>query len=128
MERKVIVTPEAPAPVGPYNQAIVAQGQMVFVAGQVALDPSSGQLVGETVADQTRQAMANMKAILAAAGATLDNVVKTSVFLQNMDDFAAMNEVYGQYFDDETAPARACVQVARLPKGALVEVECMAVL
>lgn len=128
MDRKVISTSQAPAPVGPYNQAIAASGEMLFVAGQIPLDPDSGTLVGSDVAAQTRQALNNMKAILEAAGASLDSVVKTSVFLKDMNDFAAMNEVYAQYFNDEDAPARACVQVARLPKDALVEVECIAVL
>lgn len=128
MTRKVIQTDKAPAPVGPYNQAIAASGQMIFVAGQIPLDPASGQIVGEgDVAAQTEQAIANLTAILAAAGATLDNVVKTSVFLKDMNDFAAMNAVYGQHFGDETAPARACVEVARLPKDVLVEIECIAV-
>ena len=129
MDRKVINTDQAPAPVGPYNQAIVASGQMIFVAGQIPLDASTGQIVGEgDVAAQTEQAIANLKAILTAAGATLDNVVKTSVFLKNMGDFAAMNGVYAQHFGDESAPARACVEVARLPKDVLVEIECIAVI
>lgn len=128
MDRKVIKTESAPAPVGPYNQAIVASGSMMFVAGQIPLDPQTGQLVGgDDVAAQTEQAMTNLKAILAAGGATLDNVVKTSVFLKDMNDFAAMNAVYAQYFDEESAPARACVEVARLPKDVRVEVECIAV-
>lgn len=129
MSRKVIRTDAAPAPVGPYNQAIVASGQMIFVAGQVPLDPVTGAIVGEgDVAAQTEQAIANLKAILEAAGATLQDVVKTSVFLKNMNDFAAMNAVYAKYFDDATAPARACVEVARLPKDVLVEIECIAVI
>lgn len=128
MDRKVISTDQAPAPVGPYNQAVAASGQMLFVAGQIALNPESGALVGGDVATQTEQAIANLTAILKAAGANLDNVVKTSVFLKDMNDFAAMNEVYAKYFGDQDAPARACVEVARLPKDALVEIECIAVL
>ncbi|MBD0335606.1 MAG: RidA family protein [Cyanobacteria bacterium Co-bin13] len=129
MTRKVIQTDKAPAPVGPYNQAIAASGQMLFVAGQIPLDPASGQIVGEgDVAAQTEQAIANLSAILEAGGATLDSVVKTSVFLKDMNDFAAMNAVYAQHFGDESAPARACVEVARLPKDVLVEIECIAVL
>lgn len=128
MTRKIIRTDNAPAPVGPYNQAIAASGSMLFVAGQIPLDPSSNTIVGEDVAEQTTQVMANLKAILEAAGATFQDVVKTSVFLANMNDFAAMNAVYAQYFDEAIAPARACVEVARLPKDVLVEIECIAVI
>jgi 2-iminobutanoate/2-iminopropanoate deaminase len=129
MTRKVIQTNNAPAPVGPYNQAIAASGQMIFVAGQIPLDPHTGAIVGgEDVAQQTEQALSNLKAILEAAGATLQDVVKTSVFLKDMNDFAAMNQVYGQYFEESTAPARACVEVARLPKDVRVEIECIAVI
>ncbi|NER81558.1 MAG: RidA family protein [Leptolyngbya sp. SIO1D8] len=128
MDRKIIQTDNAPAPVGPYNQAILATGSMLFVAGQVPLDPKTGQLVGgDDVAAQTAQAISNLKAILEAGGATLENVVKTSVFLKDMNDFAAMNAVYAQYFGEEAAPARACVEVARLPKDVRVEIECIAV-
>lgn len=126
--REVIRTNQAPAPVGPYNQAIAASGRMVFVAGQIPLDPDTGEIVGEgDVAAQTERSLKNLKAILAAAGATLANVVKTTVFLKNMNDFAAMNAVYSQYFDEAIAPARAAVEVARLPKDVLVEIECIAV-
>ena len=128
MSRKIIQTDQAPAPVGPYNQAIAATGQMIFVAGQIPLNPTTNAIVGEgDVAKQTEQAIANLTAILQAAGATLADVVKTSVFLKNMNDFAAMNAVYAKHFGDETAPARACVEVARLPKDVLVEIECIAV-
>ena len=128
MTRKIIRTDAAPAPVGPYNQAIAASGQMVFVAGQIPLDPKTGQIVGEgDVAAQTEQAIANLKAILEAAGATMQDVVKTSVFLKDMNDFAAMNAVYAKYFEEASAPARACVEVARLPKDVRVEIECIAV-
>ena len=127
--REVIHTNQAPAPVGPYNQAIAATGKMVFVAGQIPLDPVSGEIVGTgDVAAQTQQAIANLTAILTAAGATLESVVKTSVFLKDMNDFAAMNAVYAQHFAEATAPARACVEVARLPKDVLVEIECIAVI
>ncbi|MGQ4647063.1 Rid family detoxifying hydrolase [Lyngbya aestuarii] len=129
MTRKIIRTDKAPAPVGPYNQGIVASGQLLFVAGQIALEPSTGQVVGaEDVTQQTEQVMANLEAILTAAGAKTSNIVKTTVFLADMDDFAAMNEVYARYFDTSSAPARACVQVSRLPKNVLVEIECIAVL
>jgi len=129
MERRIIQTDQAPAPVGPYNQAIAATGQMLFVAGQIALDPKSGAIVGEgDVTRQTEQAMQNLKAILIAAGTGLEAVVKTTVFLADMNDFSAMNAVYAQYFDEATAPARACVQAARLPKDVQVEIECIAVI
>ncbi|MFZ4639128.1 MAG: Rid family detoxifying hydrolase [Nodosilinea sp.] len=129
MERTIINTDQAPAPVGPYNQAVVASGQMIFVAGQIALDPASGQLVGPgDVAAQTQQVIANLGAILAAAGASFDNVVKTSVFLKDMEDFATVNQIYGQYFGGAMAPARACVEVARLPRDVAVEIECIAVI
>ncbi len=129
MTRQVIRTDQAPAPVGPYNQAIAASGQMLFVAGQIPLDPVTNTIVGEgDIQQQTQQAIANLTAILKAAGANLDNVVKTSVFLKDMNDFAAMNAVYAEHFGDEQAPARACVEVARLPKDVLVEIECIAVI
>lgn len=127
MARKVIQTDQAPAPVGPYNQAIVASGQLLFVAGQIPLDPQSGAIVGDQVAQQTEQAMANLEAILQAAGVTFADVVKTTVYLVDMNDFAAMNTVYARYFDEAAAPARACVEVARLPKDVRVEVDCIAV-
>lgn len=128
MVRRIVQTESAPAPVGPYNQAIVASGNMVFVSGQIALDPSSGTLVGEgDVAAQTQQCLDNLKAVLTAAGATMTDVVKTSVFLKDMNDFVTVNGVYATYFDEATAPARACVEVARLPKDVLVEIECIAV-
>lgn len=129
MTRQVIRTDQAPAPVGPYNQAIAASGQMLFVAGQIPLDPITNTIVGEgDIQQQTQQAIANLTAILKAAGASLDDVVKTSVFLKDMNDFAAMNAVYAEHFGDEQAPARACVEVARLPKDVLVEIECIAVI
>jgi 2-iminobutanoate/2-iminopropanoate deaminase len=129
MTRKIIRTDQAPAPVGPYNQAIIATGQMIFVAGQISIDPSVGDIVyTDDVAKQTEQVMANIEAILAAAGATFQEVVKTTVFMADMKDFAAMNAVYARYFPEETAPARACVQVSRLPKDVLVEIDCIAVI
>jgi len=129
MTRKVIRTTQAPAPVGPYNQAIAATGELVFVAGQIPLNPSTGEIVGTgDVAKQTEQVIANLTAILQAAGATLEQVVKTTIYLKNMNDFAAVNVVYAQYFAEDTAPARATVEVARLPKDVLVEIECIAVI
>jgi 2-iminobutanoate/2-iminopropanoate deaminase len=129
MARQVIRTEKAPAPVGPYNQAIVATGKMVFVAGQIAIDPVLGDVVHTTdITKQTEQVMTNLEAILTQAGATFNDVVKTSVFLSDMQDFAAMNAVYARYFSTDSAPARACVQVSRLPKDVLVEIECIAVI
>jgi 2-iminobutanoate/2-iminopropanoate deaminase len=129
MPRDVIQTPQAPAPVGPYNQAIRATGTMVFCSGQIALDPSTGEIVGHgDVALQTVQVMQNLEAVLQAAGATWADVVKTTVFLADMKDFATVNGIYARYFDEATAPARACVQAARLPKDVQVEVDCIAVL
>ncbi|HEY9655144.1 MAG TPA: Rid family detoxifying hydrolase [Crinalium sp.] len=129
MSHKIIRTDLAPAPVGPYNQAIAASGQLVFVAGQIPLSPTTGDIVGvDDITAQTEQVIANLQAILEAAGATFANVVKTTVFLQAMDDFAAMNAVYAQYFEAAIAPARACVEVSRLPRNVLVEIECIAVI
>lgn len=129
MSREVIYTNLAPDPLGPYNQAIAASGRMIFVSGQIALDPQTGDIVGAgDVTQQTEQAIANLKAILVAAGATLDDVVKTTVFLKDLNDFVAMNTVYANYFSEANAPARACVEVARLPKDLLVEIDCIAVI
>ena len=129
MAHQVIQTDQAPAPVGPYNQAIAATGKMVFLSGQIALDPATGQLVGDgDVEKETVQVMKNLQAVLTAAGATFENVVKTSVFLADMGDFGKVNAIYATYFDEKSAPARACVQVAVLPKNVKVEIECIAVL
>lgn len=129
MPKKVIRTAQAPAPVGPYNQAIATSGQMLFIAGQIPLDPTSATIVGSgDITAQTKQVMANIEAILTEAGANWNNVVKTSVFLTDLANFGAMNQVYAQYFAEETAPARACVEVSRLPKDVLVEIECIAVI
>ena len=125
--RKIIQTDQAPAPLGPYNQGVVASGALLFVAGQIPLDAATGELVGTSVAEQTERSLQNLTAIVKAAGSDLSQVVKTSVFLKDMNDFAAMNEVYAKHFGDENAPARACVEVARLPKDVLVEIECIAV-
>ena len=128
MSKKVIRTDRAPAPVGPYNQAI-ATGQMLFVAGQIPLDPQSGNIVGEgDITAQTQQVMVNLEAILTEAGANWSDVVKTSVFLTDLANFSSMNQVYAEYFVEDTAPARACVEVSRLPKDVLVEIECIAVI
>ena len=128
MKRDVIHTDLAPASVGPYNQAIRASGSFIFVAGQIPLDPVTGQIVGEgNVAKQTEQVIVNIQAILQATGANLGHIVKTTVFLADMNDFAEMNAVYAGYFDEVIAPARACVEVARLPKDVQVEIDCIAV-
>ena len=127
MTRRIIHTSLAPAPVGPYSQAIAIAGELVFVSGQIALDPQTGEIVApESVEGQTERAIASIKAILAEAGLTLDDVAKTTVFLADMNDFAAMNAVYARHFNEATAPARACVEVSRLPKDVLVEIECIA--
>lgn len=124
MEKNRIHTNDAPAAVGPYSQAI-AIGDFVFTAGQVALDPASGELVGTDVAAQTEQVISNLRAVLAAAGSDLAHVIKTTVFLKSMGDFAAMNAVYARHFP-EPFPARSTVEVGALPKGGLVEIECVA--
>lgn len=126
--REVIQTSAAPAPVGPYSQAIATQGRLVFVSGQIPLDATTGAIVGEgDVVQQTQQVLAHLQAILDAAGATFSDVVKTTIFLADMNDFGTVNEIYGQAFGEESPPARACVQVARLPKDVRVEIECIAV-
>ncbi len=121
-----VQTEAAPVPVGPYSQGVVASGPFLFAAGQVGLDPKTGKLAGEDIASQTRQALLNLKAVLEAGGTSLANVVKTTVFLADMKDFAAMNEVYREFFATDPAPARSCVQVAGLPLNALVEIEAVA--
>ena len=124
MSKLVIRTEEAPPAIGPYSQAIVANG-LVFAAGQIPLDPRTGQTVPGDVRVQTRRVLDNLKAVLAAAGSSMDRVVKTTVFLIDLNDFGAMNEIYGDYFR-ESPPARSTVQVARLPRGAAVEIEAVA--
>lgn len=124
MSREIVSTQDAPMAMGPYSQAVKQDG-FVFVSGQVPLDPSTGELVTGTVGEQTRRAMENLGAVLKAAGAGFDTVVKVTAFLTDMGDFAEFNEVYGEYFKSEP-PARATVGVAALPKNARVEVECIA--
>ena len=121
----VISTDKAPGAIGPYSQAIKA-GNMVFCSGQIPIDPATGEFVSQDVTEQTEQVFKNLTAVLEAAGAGLDDVVKTTVFLADMAEFAAMNEVYSRYFV-ENKPARATVQAAGLPRGARVEIECVAV-
>lgn len=124
MKKTIVHTEDAPAAVGPYSQAVKI-GDMVYTAGQIALDPATGQLVEGDVQAQTDRVLQNLRAVLKAAGSSLKNVVKTTVFLQDMADFAPMNEVYGRYFDKKP-PARSTVQVAALPLGAQVEIEAVA--
>jgi 2-iminobutanoate/2-iminopropanoate deaminase len=127
MQKQIITTQLAPAPVGPYQQA-VRTGQLVFTAGQLPIDPKTGALVTGPIGAQTRQVLENLKAILEATGSTLDQVVKTTVFLRDMNDFPEMNAVYALYFKEAIAPARSTVQVARLPKDAAIEIEAIATL
>ena len=122
--KKVISTAEAPQAIGPYSQAIEAGG-VVFVSGQIPLIPATGELVEGSVEVQTARVLENLKAILEAAGSSLESVVKTTVYITNMDDFAKVNGIYGQYFQ-ENPPARVCVEVSKLPKGALVEIDVIA--
>ncbi len=122
--KDVVLTSHGPKPIGPYSQAIKSNG-FLFVAGQVGVDPASGEFAGPTIQLQTARMLENVKAILEAGGVSLSHVVKTTVFLKDMNDFAAMNEVYARYFS-AAPPARSTVQVARLPKDALVEIEVVA--
>ncbi|HUC53266.1 MAG TPA: RidA family protein [Candidatus Cybelea sp.] len=122
--RDVILTDRGPKPIGPYSQAIRTNG-FLYVSGQVALDPKTGEMAGADIRQQTEKTLENVKGILEAAGLNLHHVVKTTVFLKDMNDFAAMNEVYAKYFAS-ASPARSTVQVARLPKDALVEIEVIA--
>ncbi len=125
---QAVVTAAAPAPVGPYNQAVKAGG-LLFCSGQIALDPATGAMVGAgDVELETRQVLANLQAVLAAAGCTPQQVVRTTVFLADLADFAAVNAIYGEVFGEGVSPARACVEVAALPKAARVEIDCIAVL
>ena len=122
-----ISTGDAPAAIGPYSQAIKA-GNFVYTAGQVGLNPQTGQLTEGGIREQTQAALRNLQAVLEAAGCTFDDVVKTTVFIMDMNDFTAMNEVYKGFFDEESPPARSTVQVAGLPRGAVVEIECVAMI
>ncbi|MCL1846568.1 MAG: RidA family protein [Coriobacteriia bacterium] len=122
--RQVIATSKAPAAIGPYAQANRV-GNLVFTSGQIPLDPATGEIVGATAADQAEQAIQNLACVLEAAGSSLDAVVKTTVFLQDMEDFAQMNLVYARFFTGEALPSRSAVAVAALPKGALVEIEAI---
>jgi len=124
MSKSIILTKDAPAPIGPYNQGIVAQGSLLFVAGQVPIDPHSGQVIQGDIKIQTKQVLKNLQAIVEKSGTSLDDVVKTTVFLKDMNEFAGMNEVYAEFFKTEP-PARSTVEVARLPRDVKVEIEAI---
>ena len=124
--KTIINTPNAPAPIGPYNQAVLV-GNTLYTSGQIALNPKTMELVLDDIKTETKQVMENMKAVLAAANMTFENVIKTSIFISDMNNFALINEVYGSYFDEETAPARETVEVANLPKFVNVEISMIAV-
>ena len=124
MPKEIIASADAPAAVGPYSQAVRA-GDWVYLSGQIPLDPQSGKPVTGDIKEQTRRVIENLKAVLCAAELTLDDVVKVTVYLRDMDDFAGMNEAYAEYFS-ESPPARACIQAAALPKGAAVEMDAVA--
>lgn len=125
--KKIIFTEKAPAPIGPYNQAILS-GNTLYTSGQIAINPADENLVTATIESETTQVMENLKAVLEAAGMTFENVVKSTIFIINMNDFGAINTVYGSYFNEKTAPARETVQVACLPKNVNIEISMVAVL
>ncbi len=123
--KKIINTTNAPAPIGPYNQAVL-NGNMLYTSGQIAIDPKTGKLVTDSIQAETELVMENLKAILTEAGMTFENVIKTSIFISDMNNFSQINEVYGRYFNPETAPARETVEVANLPKFVNVEISVIA--
>ena len=125
--KKIIFTENAPAPIGPYNQAVL-KGNTLYTSGQIAINPATGELITNTIESETEQVMQNMKAVLEAAGMTFENVVKTTIFIMDMNDFGKINTVYGAYFNEKTAPARETVQVACLPKNVNVEISMIAIL
>lgn len=124
--KKIIFTDKAPAPIGPYNQAVLIDNTL-YTSGQIALHPETGELIMEDIETETRQVMENMKAVLNAAGMDFENVVKSTIFIMNMDDFSRINAIYGSYFNEQTAPARETVQVACLPKNVNVEISMIAI-
>ena len=124
--KKIIYTDKAPAPIGPYNQAVLV-GNTLYTSGQIALNPTTMELVLDDIETETKQVMENMKAVLAAADMTFENVIKTSIFIMNMNDFTRINSIYGSYFDEATAPARETVQVACLPKNVNIEISMIAI-
>jgi len=124
--KKIIFTEKAPAPIGPYNQAVLS-GNTLYASGQIAIDPATGEIITENINDETHQVMKNIAAILEAADMTFENVVKATIFIMDMNNFGAINTVYGSYFNEKTAPARETVQVACLPKNVNVEISIIAV-
>ncbi|UPZ15272.1 MULTISPECIES: RidA family protein [Flavobacterium] len=124
--KKIIFTEKAPAPIGPYNQAVLS-GNTLYASGQIAINPESGELITDNINDETNQVMKNIAAILEAADMTFENVVKSTIFIMDMNNFGAINTVYGSYFNEKTAPARETVQVACLPKNVNVEISIIAV-
>ncbi|MCR9265829.1 MAG: RidA family protein [Flavobacteriaceae bacterium] len=124
--KKIINTPKAPAPIGPYNQAVLIKDTL-YISGQIPIDPTTGKLVEGDIKKETKQSMENLKAILEEAGLSFDHVVKTSIFIKDMHQFSEINEVYGTYFDADTAPARETVEVANLPKFVNVEISMIAI-
>ncbi|HEX8575839.1 MAG TPA: RidA family protein [Flavobacterium sp.] len=125
--KKIIFTDKAPAPIGPYSQAVLV-GNTLYTSGQIALHPQTMELVLDTIEDETKQVMENIKAVLEAAGMTFENVIKSTIFIMDMNNFARINSVYGSYFNEATAPARETVQVAGLPKNVNVEISMVAML
>jgi len=124
--KKIITTSKAPAPIGPYNQAVLS-GNTLYTSGQIALHPETGELILDSIPIETKQVMENMKAVLEAADMTFENVIKTSIFISDMNNFTEINTVYGSYFNEATAPARETVEVANLPKFVNVEISMIAV-
>jgi 2-iminobutanoate/2-iminopropanoate deaminase len=124
--KKIITTDKAPAPIGPYNQAVLT-GNTLYTSGQIAMNPATGELILSSIKEETKQVMENMKQVLLAAEMTFENVIKTSIFISDMHNFGEINEIYGQYFNEKTAPARETVEVANLPKFVNVEISAIAV-
>ena len=127
MTKRIITTKDAPAPIGPYNQAVLVNENTLYTSGQIALDPNTMELVLDSIEIETKQVMENMKAVLEAADMTFENVIKTSIFISDMNNFVEINAVYANYFDEATAPARETVEVANLPKFVNVEISMIAV-
>lgn len=124
--KTIIFTEKAPAPIGPYNQAVLT-GNTLYTSGQIAINPATGKLVTDSIETETKQVMENLKAVLEAANMTFENVIKSTIFISDMNDFTAINSIYGAYFDEKSAPARETVQVAGLPKNVNVEISMIAV-
>ena len=124
--KKIITTAKAPAPIGPYSQAVLT-GNTLYTSGQISINPKTGELVLESIQKETKQVMENLKEVLAAAKMTFENVIKTSIFISDMHNFVEINEIYGTYFNEETAPARETVEVANLPKFVNVEISAIAI-